>query len=122
MRPIHHANISAKKYGGVAEDYLDIHEFLDSSGATHGNVTHRALLHHAFGCTIVEKVFGLLRANSAGRKYSPYVIAQEHIYQDLGYIPSVSDYLNNMQLQPWMAGNKKYERRKKFIPFGETDE
>ena len=32
---------------------------------------------------------------------------EDHITQDLGFIPTMEQYLNNMQIQPWMSGTEK---------------
>jgi hypothetical protein len=117
MKPYLHANIHAKKFGGVPEDYLDIDNFIDSSKITLPDVRHRALLHNAFGCFIVEQVFGVTRVNSAGKTYSPRDVAEQHILQDLGFIPSAEQYLKNMTIEDWMSGSIKHQPNKtKFIP------
>jgi hypothetical protein len=41
-----HAKSSAKKYGGKMEDYLDIHEFMDSSKLATPSNQHRVLTHN----------------------------------------------------------------------------
>jgi hypothetical protein len=101
-----HANASVHLYGGKPEDYQDIHDFIDSSKAHIADIRHRAIFHHSFGCFIVERVFGTTRVNSDGKVYSPRDVAEEHILQDLGRIPSVQDYLGNMRAQPWMSAPK----------------
>lgn len=117
MKPFLHSKIHAKKHGGVPSDYADIDDFIDSSKQVCADVRHRAILHSAFGCFIVEQVFGRTRINSAGREYSPRDIAEEHILQDLGFIPTTEQYLNNMTLQPWMSGTRKREgAHQRFIP------
>jgi len=122
MKPYLHAKISVKKFGGKPEDYLDIHNFIDSSKACMPDVRHRALLHSSFGCFIVEQMFGVTRINSDGKEYSPRDVAEEHIQEDLGFIPTVEKYLNNMAVQPWMSGTVKTSKGKKgFIPFGSED-
>ena len=60
MKPHLHAKLSVKKFGGTIEDYMDIHEFIDSTKAALPDVRHRAILHSAFGCYLTEKVFGRL--------------------------------------------------------------
>lgn len=55
----HHAVSSARRYGGVPEDYLEIHNFLDSSKAAWADHRHRAVLHHSYGIFITEQMFGL---------------------------------------------------------------
>ena len=107
MKPYLHSKIHAKKYGGKPEDYTDIDDFIDSSKAAVPDVRHRAILHSAFGCFIVEQVFGRTRINSDGKEYSPRDIAEDHIQQDLGFLPSMEKYLDCMTVEPWMSGTRK---------------
>ncbi|MFA6199044.1 MAG: hypothetical protein WC679_01395 [Bacteroidales bacterium] len=117
MKPYLHSRLHAKKFGGVPEDYHDIDNFIDSSKQAMPDVRHRAILHSAFGCFLVEKVFGITRTNSAGKTYSPRDVAEQHILQDLNFIPTMEQYLNNMAIQDWMSGTMKSNRPKsKFIP------
>lgn len=104
MKPHIHARSSAKKFGGSAKDYLDIHQFMDSSKAHIADVRHRAIFHSSFGCFIVEQVFGITRINSSGKEYSTRDIAEQHIIEDLGKIPSVQDYFQHMEIKQWMGG------------------
>lgn len=105
-KPMIHARSSARKFGGVPDDYFDIHEMMDSSKAALADHRHRAIFHSSFGCYIIQHIFGVERTNSDGKLYSPRDIAEQHIIEDLGRIPAVSDYLKNMQVQPWMGGPK----------------
>lgn len=114
-KPIKHARSSAHKYGGVPEDYLDIHEMMDSSKAVMADHRHRSIFHSSFGCYIIEYIFGIERTNSAGKRYSPRDIAEQHIIEDLGKIPPLSAYLNNMTLQPWMGGPRTMNKDLKEI-------
>src|SRR5258708_36354689 len=45
----HHALSSVRKWGGVAEDYLALHQWFDESKAITADFRHRALRHHAEG-------------------------------------------------------------------------
>lgn len=114
MKPYFHARLSVKKYGGEIEDYLDIHNFIDSSKATLADVRHRALLHSSFGCFLAEQVFGVYITNSAGKVVQVRDIAEEHIQEDLGFIPSVDKWLRNMRIEPWMSGMKKRQKVKRL--------
>lgn len=117
MKPLLHANLSVKKYGGVVEDYLPIHNFIDSTKSCMPDIRHRALLHSSFGCYLVEQVYGVYFVNSDGKKVSTRDIAEEHIIQDLGFIPTVEKYLNNMEIQPWMSGTERSKfKGKRSIP------
>lgn len=118
MKSFLHDNIMAKKYGGLPSDYSDIDDFIDSTKTAVADVRHRAILHSAFGCFLVEKVFGRVRINSDGREYSPRDVAEQHIIQDLGFIPTMESYLRHMTLMPWMSGTEKGNRKSsRFISF-----
>jgi hypothetical protein len=111
MKDIRHANTSAAKWGGKPEDYIHIHEFIDSTKAHIADVRHRALLHNSWGVFIVEKVFGKTLVNSSGKTVSIRDIAEEHIKEDLGWIPSPNDYWKHMPVEKWMGGNERTSRR-----------
>ena len=113
MKPLLHANVSVKTHGGCVDDYLPIHNFIDSSKAAHADIRHRAVLHSACGCFVVEQVFGTYITNSAGKKVSVRDVAEEHIIQDLGFLPTLEKYLNNMEIKPWMSGTEKRQSFKK---------
>lgn len=112
MQAYVHAKASARKYGGTAEDYIDIHEWLDSSKLSHGDVRHRALYHHTLGVQLAQQIFGRERINSDGKPYIVKDIAELHIVQDLGWIPSPTDWLKNMNIVAFMDGkvNKHISR------------
>jgi len=133
-----HAESSAKQYGGSSEDYLEIHEMMDSSKSAHADNRHRVIFHSAFGAYLIQKMFGMdfdkmkqLQhkyqlpdefldelvelfkhnrqngvhwKNSDGKKVHVRDIAEQHILEDfrMRFIPSLSDYTNNMRLRGWM--------------------
>ena len=102
-----HAQSSAKRWGGKPEDYIDIHERMDSTKSAHAEVTHRCVFHSAFGIYIIEEIFGRFVTNSDGKQVFVRDIAEQHVLEDLGFIPSLSDWLKEMPAQPWMAGQRK---------------
>lgn len=122
MKPFIHAKNSANKFGGKPDDYIEIHNFMDSSKSVVPDMRHRAIFHSAFGCFIVEKVFGVTITNSDGIEVSTRDIAEEHILEDLGRIPTLQDWLNEMQFQDWMMSpelrNKKSEEKNEFVSPG----
>jgi hypothetical protein len=107
MKPYIHAVLSQKKYGGQIEDYMPIHNFMDSTKSALADVRHRAILHSAFGVYIVEKVFGNTFKNSDEKIVSTRDIAEEHILQDLGTIPTLDKWFRNMPIEDWMTGRRK---------------
>jgi hypothetical protein len=94
MKPTTHSVASVRRYGGVLEDYLDIHEFLDMTKAAHPDMRHRAILHNTMGPFIAAKVFGTHYTNSAGRMVDVRQVCEDHIIEDLGRLPTVSSFLD----------------------------
>ena len=122
MKPLIHAEISVKKYGGIVEDYMPLHNFFDSSKQAMPDVRHRAVLHSAFGIYLLERVFGDYIVNSDGKKVSVRDVGEDHVMQDLGFIPTVEHWLGNMPVEDWMLGkNKKRRPRKQSISFENVD-
>lgn len=112
MKPLQHAEISAHKHGGVWQDYIDIHEFFDQSKAHVADMRHRAMFHHSLGIYVAQQVFGLVRTNSAGRQYSVRDIGEDHVLEDLGFIPSVAQVINaiNTSHLSWLGGPSRQKR------------
>ena len=107
--PLFHANSSARKYGGKPDDYLAIHNWFDESKSYMGDVRHRALRHHAEGIFLCEKLFGVSITNSDGREVPVRFIGEQHVIEDLGRIPSVSDWLSEMTMKAWMGPRSQLE-------------
>ena len=105
--PLFHARSSVRKYGGAIEDYLPIHNWFDESKAFMGDVRHRALRHHAEGIFQCEKLFGLSITNSDGGEVPVRFIGEQHVVEDLGRIPTASDWLSEMPLRAWMGPRSK---------------
>lgn len=131
----HHAISSAKRFGGSADDYLPIHNFLDATKSAWADHRHRAVLHHSYGIFLTEQTIGLLEEvrllrrlieriprwlrsllriqvpngtpvvihTSSGREVPIRVIAEQHVIEDCGFVPSLEDYLGDMPKQSWMV-------------------
>lgn len=70
----------------------------------HAEVSHRLVFHSAFGIFLIEGIFGKAIKNSAGDDVCVRDIAEQHVLEDLGFIPSLTDWLHEVKLQPWMSG------------------
>ena len=105
--PLVHAERSAKKWGGAAQDYLALHQWFDATKGHLPDNRHRMLLHNSFGLLLAEQVFGPSIQNSAGRRVFTRDLAAQHILEDLGFIPTVAQCLGDLPLRPWMAGSRK---------------
>lgn len=102
--PWHHAESSARKFGGDPSDYFDLHTWFDASKSHMAAFPHRALRHHTFGIFEAETVFGPVIVNSAGRRIPTRFIGEQHVREDCGgRIPSVFDWLSRIRPAPWMG-------------------
>ena len=105
MKPYLHAESSAKKFGGVPNDYLKIHCWFDQTKAHFPDNRHRAVTHHTQGIFEAERIFGITFENSDKKIISTRDIGEQHVLEDLGFIPTLSDYLYQMTYQNWMHGD-----------------
>ena len=105
----YHCQSSARKFGGIPEDYIQIHQWFDETKELFADFRHRALRHHAHGIYECERKFGITITNSAGREVPVRLIGEQHVKEDCGgRIPSVQDWLSQLMPQRWM--NAGYER------------
>jgi hypothetical protein len=100
--PYHHAISSAKTHGGKWEDYIQIHSWFDETKAHYPDMRHRALRHHAEGIFWAEEKFGVVITNSNGKNVPVRTLGEQHIKEDIGFIPTIKDYLDNMNIVDWM--------------------
>lgn len=105
MKPYVHAKNSVKRYGGSINDYMPIHDWFDSTKAAYADFAHRAILHNTFGIFLAEQLFGTTITNSDGKVVSVRDVAEDHVKEDCsGRIPTIQDWLGNLEPQPWMLG------------------
>lgn len=127
-KPWTHSVSASKKFGGKPEDYIEIHKFMDSSKSTVADNRHRALTHNAwFISTVVERIFGFHITNSDGKVIPVASVAEQHVQEDLGFIPSAQDYLDHMNYPEWIEGRgtkpeKQVELRKAVKAFSKHEE
>ncbi len=112
MKPLLHAKISAKKFGGKYEDYLELHNWMDSTKAHLPDARHRMVLHNAWGIFLGEQIFGAVMVNSKGKDVSVRSVLEQHVLDDLGHIPTLKECMNSLDLEPWMGLNIPSKRPK----------
>ncbi len=100
----HHAVSSSRKFGGEPNEYLKLHEWLDASKSHLADFRHRALRHHSEGIFMLEALFGSTLTLSTGRILPVRFIEEQHVIEDLGRIPTVTDWLAKIHPEPWMLG------------------
>jgi hypothetical protein len=102
----YHAQSAAHKWGGNPEQFIELEEFIDSSKKIIGDVRHRSLYHHTEGVWLCQRIFG--RTLLIGHTHVPVrLIAERHILEDLGWLPSPADYIAGMPIAPWMGGKQE---------------
>ena len=105
----HHALSSARKWGGTAEDYLPLHQWFDESKEITADFRHRALRHHAQGIFELERTFGAAITISTGRVVPVRLIGEQHVLEDLGFIPSFADWVKAIRPEPWRGRSERIE-------------
>lgn len=109
--PLLHAKSSVKKFGGVIEDYIKIHEWFDETKAWIGHSNHRIFRHHSEGIFECEKIFGTSFINSDGKTVYTRYIGEQHVKEDCnGYIPSAKEWIHGLkEPKEWMLKTLKLE-------------
>lgn len=109
MKPHIHAVISSKKYGGKPEDYQQLHEFFDRSKAGFPGFEHRAIYHNAWGIFELQERFGSTITNSDGKIVSTRDVGEDHVIQDLGFIPTLEQCILALKTKDstWLSGTRK---------------
>lgn len=102
MHPYHHALSSAKKHGGQPREYLSIHKWFDETKQFFGDARHRAMRHHTAGIFWCEHEFGTTIILADGKEVPVRVIAEQHVIEDMGFLPTPEWWLSQMKLTPAM--------------------
>lgn len=114
--PYHHALSSVKQWGGTVTDYQPIHDWFDESKKIIADFRHRALRHHAEGIFMAETIFGKTITLSPGRVIPTRWIGEQHVREDLGFIPSFADWVKAIRPLPWMGRAQRLEASLGDIP------
>jgi len=111
--PLLHAKSSVRKFGGVLEDYLPIHEWFDATKSWVGHSEHRLFRHHSEGIFELEKIFGSNFSNSEGKTVYTRYVGEQHVKEDCNnYIPSAKEWLVALHSETkpkWMIKTIKIE-------------
>lgn len=104
MHALHHARSSVAKWGGTVEDYIKLHSWFDASKSHIADYRHRMLRHHSLGIQQLQEIFGEYLTNSCGKTVPVQYIGEQHVLEDLKFIPSFSDWVRMIPRERWMAG------------------
>lgn len=111
--PLLHAKSSVRKFGGIPEDYIHIHDWFDESKGWIGHSNHRLFRHHSEGIFECEKVFGKSFVNSDGKTVYTRYVGEQHVKEDCNnIIPSAKDWVDALQSEKkplWMLKTMKLD-------------
>lgn len=104
MTPWKHAESSVARWGGEPTDYIALHDWFDETKQFTGDWTHRALRHHSAGIQWAVERFGHAIRNSKGKLIPTKALAEQHVTEDCGFIPTPQDWLMQLTVNPdsWM--------------------
>lgn len=105
-----HSKSSARRFGGVPDDYLTLHIKMDCSKAYVADNRHRALTHTNFWIhEVMIPIFGYTIKNSEGKDICVKDVCEQHVLEDFGmkFIPTAQDYLEHMKFEDWMQNGVK---------------
>jgi hypothetical protein len=117
--PYHHAISSTKQWGGCISDFLPIHSWFDESKKIIADFRHRALRHHAEGIFMAETIFGPTVTISSGRTIPVRWVGEQHVREDLGFIPSFADWVKALRPEHWMGSARKLASEFSTLPLTE---
>jgi hypothetical protein len=107
--PYHHSLSSVTKWGGNVADYQHIHDWFDESKKIIADFRHRMLRHHAEGIFMAEIIFGHTLTLSTGRIIPTRWVGEQHVREDLGFIPSFADWVKAIRPERWMGRAQRLE-------------
>ncbi len=113
MKPFIHSRTSSRKYGGKPSDYQKIHDWLDHTKAHVADMRHRVFLHNSWGIYLAEQIFGINITNSDGKLVSVRDIAEDHVIEDLGRIPTLAECIEGLPLSDLLGAR---QRKMRIIP------
>lgn len=102
MHPFYHSLSSVKKWGGKVEDYQPLHDWMDQSKAHFCEFRHRVALHHSLGIYLLEQRFGVVIVNSDGRPVPVRQIGEQHVIEDMGFVPTLAQWCKELSGAAWM--------------------
>jgi hypothetical protein len=104
--PYYHSLSSVQQWGGAWQDYIQIHTWIDGSKQFLADFRHRSLRHHKEGTLLASLLFGATITTSDNQTVSTSKIAERHIVEDLGFLPSHSKWLLHVEVDDLQNNTK----------------
>lgn len=119
MNSVMHSRISQQRWGGTIDDYLPIHDFIDSTKSLCSDGRHR-ILHTLWGVNhVIVPIFGHTLTNSDGKAINVKDLCErDHLLVDYNkrFIPTLNDFTNVIKEEEIPDFAQKIERfHEKYI-------
>jgi len=114
----YHAISSAKRFGGKPQDYVPIHDWFDRTKYAWADVRHRCILHSTFGIQLCVERFGIIIVVD-NKNIPTRLIAEQHVKEDCGFIPTIQDWLSELPMKDWMR--RGAQKLSKELTTGESN-
>lgn len=72
------------------------------------------MLHNTFGIYLAEQLFGHTILNSDDKVIHVRNVAEDHVMEDCGFIPTLENWFDKMPVEPWMRGHGMKSRLDKM--------
>jgi len=102
MKPLQHARITARRYGGEWQDWIAIHDWIDRSKMIFPSMQHRMLLHSDFGEWLAVRIHGEKIGAEDGTIISTRDLFRDHQVEDLGRVVTLAEWLREIDADYWM--------------------
>lgn len=113
---IMHCQLSAQTFGGLPSDYLILHEEMNQVRKVLPDELGLCVLHNAWGISLIERIIGpTLTRPSDEIVISTRQILEMHVTSDLGYIPTMQESIEHVELEGWMYRNARPLSRSKDL-------
>ena len=102
-----------RRWGGVEDDYREIHEFIDSTKTLCADGRHRILHTHWAIRRIVVPAFGQTLTNADGKDIDVGDLCErDHLLADYGnrFVPTIGDFVANIEVDDVRCLQRDVER------------
>ena len=114
--PYHHALSSMKKWGGAVEDYLAIHCLVRRIEKNYRRFPSPGAQASCRGDLHERDHLRLHDSAVDGSDHSDKMVGEQHVREDLGFIPSFADWVKAIRPEPWMGRTAKLESEHLQVP------
>jgi hypothetical protein len=106
MKPLQHARITARRYGGEWQDWIAIHNWIDRSKAVFPSMQHRMFLHSDFGEWLTVRIHGEKIGADGGTVIPTRDLFLDHQVEDLGRVVTLAEWLREIDADYWMRRSR----------------